>query len=347
MLAGTRAPFCYGMKQNKQFYSFDTQSGRPAVILSAGTLHVQAILPLCKAFEAAVATFTLYNTDIILLVASQSLCVPEYLPLYCQGITIVFCVETFFVQSGFTGDVPEAFIMDRQQRIAAVLDTDEVSSCVARAKSCVASLAQESAREILLPAPVLLIPGLFDPNFCQALITFFENSPHAAGGMASTGPDGKPVHRVDNNKKKREDFVIPPESDLAAQILGILETRCLPEMKKAFQFEACNTDRLLIARYDETGGYFRRHRDNLAPATAFRQFALSVNLNTHTYDGGFLQFPEYNDHRYRPPVGAGIIFSASLLHEATPVTKGSRYCFLTFFHNGASVSTSPEQAVCA
>jgi predicted 2-oxoglutarate/Fe(II)-dependent dioxygenase YbiX len=31
--------------------------------------------------------------------------------------------------------------------------------------------------------------------------------------------------------------------------------------------------------------------------------------------------------------GAGIIFSASLLHEAAPVTKGRRYVLLTFLHN--------------
>jgi hypothetical protein len=27
------------------------------------------------------------------------------------------------------------------------------------------------------------------------------------------------------------------------------------------------------------------------------------------------------------------VFSASLLHEATPVIKGQRYVLLTFFHN--------------
>jgi predicted 2-oxoglutarate/Fe(II)-dependent dioxygenase YbiX len=107
---------------------------------------------------------------------------------------------------------------------------------------------------------------------------------------------------------------------------------CLPEMRKAFHFEARHTDRILIARYDDTGGYFHRHRDNVAPSVSFRQFALSVNLNSG-YDGGYLQFPEFNSHRYRPSEGAGIIFSSSLLHEATPITRGSRYVLLTFFHN--------------
>ena len=70
-----------------------------------------------------------------------------------------------------------------------------------------------------------------------------------------------------------------------------LSRACVPEMKKAFQFDACHTDRVLIARYDDTGGYFRRHRDNSSPAVAFRQFALSVNLNSEEYEGGTLSSP--------------------------------------------------------
>ena len=99
--------------------------------------------------------------------------------------------------------------------------------------------------------------------------------------------------------------------------------------------DIAHTDRLLLARYDETGGYFRRHRDNSAPSVAFRQFALSLNLNDD-YMGGHLLFPEYNDRRYRPPAGAGVIFSCSLLHEAAPVTRGRRYCALTFLHDAAA-----------
>ncbi len=79
-----------------------------------------------------------------------------------------------------------------------------------------------------------------------------------------------------------------------------------------------HTDRILVARYDDSGGYFRRHRDNIGTSVAFRQFALSVNLNAEAYEGGYLLFPEYNDHRYRPRTGEGMVFSASLLHEGDP-----------------------------
>ena len=65
-------------------------------------------------------------------------------------------------------------------------------------------------------------------------------------------------------------------------------------------------------------------------------FAISLNLNTHEYEGGELCFPEFDDHRYNPPAGGALVFSASLLHEAMPVTRGSRYVLLSFLGSAAA-----------
>ena len=39
---------------------------------------------------------------------------------------------------------------------------------------------------------------------------------------------------------------------------------------------------------------------------------------------------------YRPPTGGAVVFSCSLLHEATPVTKGLRYATLPFLYDEAA-----------
>ena len=88
---------------------------------------------------------------------------------------------------------------------------------------------------------------------------------------------------------------------------GLIRT-VLPEIEKAFHIDACHTDRFIIARYDDSGRLFPRHRDNSAPNVAFRQFALSVNPNSE-YEGGHVVFPEYNSHRYKPATGAELGFS--------------------------------------
>jgi predicted 2-oxoglutarate/Fe(II)-dependent dioxygenase YbiX len=112
----------------------------------------------------------------------------------------------------------------------------------------------------------------------------------------------------------------------------MLARRLVPEIKRAFQADIAHLDRILIARYDDSGGYFRRHRDDAAPHIAYRQFALTLNLNTGDYEGGDLVFPEFSDDRVSPPAGGAAVFSASLLHEAMPVTRGRRYVLLTFLH---------------
>ena len=60
---------------------------------------------------------------------------------------------------------------------------------------------------------------------------------------------------------------------------------------------------------------------------------ITINLNAGDYDGGDLRFPEYGGRTYRAPTGGAVVFSCSLLHEATPVTRGKRYAFLPFLYN--------------
>ncbi|MCZ6448150.1 MAG: 2OG-Fe(II) oxygenase, partial [Alphaproteobacteria bacterium] len=48
---------------------------------------------------------------------------------------------------------------------------------------------------------------------------------------------------------------------------------------------------------------------------------------------------EYGAQLYQPEVGAAVVFSCALLHEATRVTSGRRFVLLGFFYGEA------EQAI--
>ena len=50
---------------------------------------------------------------------------------------------------------------------------------------------------------------------------------------------------------------------------------------------------------------------------------------------GAVKVPRVWTQTYRPPTGC-CVFSCSLLHEATPVTKGVRYVFLPFLYDEAA-----------
>lgn len=180
-------------------------------------------------------------------------------------------------------------------------------------------------------APVLLIPRVLDPELCQTLVQLFETGKARDSGFMRE-VDGKTVEILDPGFKKRQDINLSETPWLEAINQAVIR-RVKPEIEKVFQFSITRFERHIVARYDAANqGFFNRHRDNTTKGTAHRRFAMSLNLNTGDYEGGCLRFPEYGSQLYRPDTGEAVIFSCSLLHEATPVTQGHRFALLSFFY---------------
>lgn len=184
-----------------------------------------------------------------------------------------------------------------------------------------------------LVAPVLIVPRVLTPEFCRALMDHYD----AQGGERSgvmRDIDGKTVGVLDNMKSRRDVSVSDPE--LRAGIIRALEVQLAPMIERTFHFKATRLERYLVACYDaDEGGFFRPHRDNQSFATAHRKFAVSINLNAEDFEGGDLRFPEFGPRTYRPPSGGAVVFCCSMLHEATPVTRGRRYALLPFLYDAA------------
>ncbi|MFC7476305.1 2OG-Fe(II) oxygenase [Dankookia sp. GCM10030260] len=224
-----------------------------------------------------------------------------------------------------------AFLLDPLLRVVAACPLERIAELVAllrRQPPPHLHAGQET------PAPVLLLPRVFEPELCQVLIGLYART----GGQESgtmVERDGKTIGVHDHSQKRRFDCLIE-EEDLQATIRARISRRLVPEIRKAFQFEATRIERYIIACYDAaTGGHFAAHRDNTTPGTAHRRFAVTINLNDD-FDGGELWFPEFGPRRYRPPAGGAVVFSCSLLHEATPVTRGTRYAVLPFLYDAAA-----------
>lgn len=184
-----------------------------------------------------------------------------------------------------------------------------------------------------LTAPVLLLPRVFEPEFCRRLIEVYEQTGGAPSGvMRQVGE--RTVAVMDASKNRRDAMIEDP--GLRREVLQRLSQRLIPEVRKAFQFNATRIERYVVACYDAAeGGYFRAHRDDTTAATAHRRFACSINLNAEAFEGGDLVFPEFGGRRYRPPTGGAVVFSCSLLHEATRVEHGRRFAFLPFLYDEA------------
>jgi peroxiredoxin len=206
---------------------------------------------------------------------------------------------------------------------------------IAEGEAAIAAVRAAASRPPLPDfAPVLMAPRIFESGLCRRLIALYEAQGGTPSGfMRDVG--GKTVLQTDPAHKMRRDCEVT-DPELCRQIQARIHSRLLPMVARAFQFEATRMERYLVGCYEAGAGHFRPHRDNTTKGTAHRRFAVSINLNAGEYEGGDLRFPEYGPRTYRPPTGGAVVFSCSILHEATPVTRGRRFAFLPFLYDEAA-----------
>ncbi|MEQ5778255.1 2OG-Fe(II) oxygenase [Thalassospira sp. NFXS8] len=188
-------------------------------------------------------------------------------------------------------------------------------------------------------APVLVIDNVLEPALCDQLLAYWRTGDKQANGVSKGGETNQ---SGDAAIKVRNDVVLLDEK-LFTAVKNRIVKRVLPEIFKAFQFQTASMEALRIGNYHSNDkGFFGRHRDNKTTFTAHRRFAVSLNLNPLTYEGGQVNFPEYGQALYAPPQGGALIFSCSLLHEAMPVTKGERFGIFTFLTDAAGARHEQE-----
>lgn len=183
-------------------------------------------------------------------------------------------------------------------------------------------------------APVLILPRVFEPEFCHALIDLYErHGGEESGFMRQVGDKTVGVH--DHSHKRRKDCMIEDPHVIRA-IQNRITRRVYPELKKSYSFQATQMERYLVGCYAaEDGGHFRPHRDNTTLATAHRRFAVSINLNRE-FEGGEVSFPEFSRKGFKVPPGTALIFPGAILHTVSKVTEGRRYAFLPFIYDDAA-----------
>lgn len=230
---------------------------------------------------------------------------------------------------------PTTYILDPGLRVLAVLKNSdaahfsEIAATLDRLPEAGASFAAPRH------APVLVLERIFEPRLCRALIEYYERlGGNESGFMRDVNGKTRVIH--DHEHKRRSDRVVE-DSALAEACRTRIQQRLVPEVRKAFQLNVTRMERSIVSCYDAAqGGHFRPHRDNTTRGTAHRRFAVSLFLNSGEYDGGFLRFPEFGPALYTAPPGGAVVFGCSLLHEATPVTRGRRYMFLPFLYDDAA-----------
>jgi predicted 2-oxoglutarate/Fe(II)-dependent dioxygenase YbiX/peroxiredoxin len=226
------------------------------------------------------------------------------------------------------------YVIDPDMRIREVVDGAS-DAALERLRTLLQALPEsERFAGEPVPAPVLLLPRVLEPEICQDLITRYER----AGGTPSgfmIERQGVTIGRNDPSHKVRSDHTIEDDA-LRVLLQRRIKAKVAPQIEKVHHFRCSRMERYIVACYDAAdGGHFRAHRDNTTRGTAHRRFAVSINLNDD-YDGGTIHFPEYGARGYRIGTGGAIVFSCSLLHAVSRVTQGRRFAFLPFLYDDAA-----------
>jgi len=239
--------------------------------------------------------------------------------------------------------VRQTIILDERLRTIRVLPFQgDPAAHVQQILSALTSLPRLASESIAqVQAPILVVPRIFEPELCRMLVDYYSRKGGQDSGFMRE-VDGMTVSVKDYSHKRRTDCEIDDER-LRHSCMVRIHDRLAPEIHKAFQFRVTRMERYIVACYDATtSDHFRPHRDNTTKGTAHRRFAVSLVLNAGEFEGGYLRFPEFGRQLYAPPTGGAVVFSCSLLHEATPITKGRRLVFLPFLYDDAAARIREE-----
>lgn len=338
--AGDPAPWFYQRSTSNPRYAFDTAAGRYLVLCfygtagdAAGRAAIDAVRAGSARFDDVRASFFGVSTD----PADESeKRVQERIP----GIRFFWdfdrTIGRLYGASPKEGNDHASrrfwIVLDPTMRIINVIPFAADGSDRTALFAYLDSLPPPSSfAGFAIQAPVLILPNVFEHEFCQTLIRLYEQHGGQESGFVRE-VDGKTVLMSDAAHKRRKDYLIK-DPEVMRQTQLRIRRRIVPEILKVHQFKATRMERYIVSCYAaEDGGHFRAHRDNTTKGTAHRRFAVSINLNDE-FDGGEVSFPEYGPRGFKMPAGGAVVFSCSLLHSVSKITRGKRYAFLPFLYD--------------
>lgn len=339
---GAPAPWFFCRTANRERFCFDSVAGRYIVLCFFGSANDSAARTILAGIQA---NHSIFDDDRVSFFgvstdpADESLRrVQDSIPGIRYFWDFDHAVSKRYGATYSGGRATRAtYILDPQLRVLAVDPiTESVENHVPSLIRLLKRLPAPTPPHRAEPhAPVIVVPRVFEPSLCKALINYYDEQGGKESGFM-VEREGKTVEIVDHSHKRRSDCMVE-DAALNAACTKRIRNRLAPEIHKAFQFEVTRIERYLVACYrSEEGGHFSPHRDNTTKGTAHRRFAVSLFLNPGEYEGGFLRFPEYGSALYSAPIGGAVVFSCSLLHEATPISDGKRYMFLPFLYDEAA-----------
>ncbi|SEB39863.1 2OG-Fe(II) oxygenase [Rhodobacter sp. 24-YEA-8] len=339
--AGEPAPWFTLPSAGSPAYAIDTAAGRYLLLCFFGSTssphcasRLKAVLARTDLFDDSFAAFFGVSADPRDQDGRLQNRLPGYRFLWDTDLTAAKLYGVAPRETGRSGAGLRSLwaLMDPTMRMIATVPFEQDGSDIQRILGILENQpAPDRFAGMRLQAPILCLPRVFEPDLCEELIATYEAwGGELSGTMRQVGT--RTVGINDLKFKSRRDCDITDQA-VIGRIQTAISRRVLPEIRKAHQFIATRMERYIVSCYDAAeGGHFSPHRDNTTSGTAHRRFAISINLNSD-FDGGEVSFPEYGPDGLKAPPGGAVVFSCSLLHRVSPVTRGRRYAFLPFVYD--------------
>jgi len=187
---------------------------------------------------------------------------------------------------------------------------------------------------------ILIKPNVISSEGVEELINHIESSPLtdlSVFDSEETNKSGKPKWKVE---KDTRDTQTVPLSHTAPKIEGLLKDAVYNIINPFYGVEVASSELPQILSYG-IGGHYKPHidgesvwcsptGDKLWKKSTDRDLSILFYLNDD-FEGGDIVFPEHRV-RVRPEPGMMVCFPSNhhYLHAVEPVTKGKRYCIVTW-----------------
>ena len=165
---------------------------------------------------------------------------------------------------------------------------------------------------------------VFSPKQCKWIINFCKKK-----GLMTAGVD---VQRPRKNKKIRDSRVCWLNHNECPDVYAKL-TDVINELNnKYFNFDLFGfMEDIQFTEYRAPGGHYGKHIDRASKSSA-RKLSVTLQLSDpSTYEGGDLEiYIGDKPDKAKREQGCCNVFPSYVLHQVTPVTKGTRYSLVAW-----------------
>ena len=162
--------------------------------------------------------------------------------------------------------------------------------------------------------------NLFSPEECKTIVDLCLSKTQITASIENPENNENSHYRNSNihwlTDRQPEDIWIYQKCTGAVNLMN----------KTYFNYDLVSMEDLQFTIYEE-GQFYKRHIDNLFKSNVFRKLSFTVQLTDPSeYDGGdILTYTEETPVALNKDLGVMSLFPSNLLHEVTPITRGTRY----------------------